>query len=593
MTTRNESLTSRSWFPLVAVLILTGAVGFYLGAVRFGDWQLSVESAQVLAGVVPYPVTNITYIFQIKLWSLINQIPALLLHLNVSEINLSLAISGLIGMLVFQALAFLVWAFSRNSFLAFAAPFVIFLYITGGYQLSEQNRAFDSTVYPIYFMNIGHTYGALSLPYVLMIFSAYGAGLYGLGSLLLGLAPAIHSSSGVWCLIIFPLAFLWHARQLETHWRRIALFFMAGAAISGASLLIHMYLTGAVQLPVLARELKRNYLLNFIANADLHRQPVQLKSWGMFGHLSFLLFLGSWLVRNRERLTTSVALLVKALLVTASLSLLFAILSQMPEILPMELLIAMPGRLQNIVLLAFPAVLMGLLGAPEGGQAERLLLACLLVAMMAAQILHLPLDGAIIPATTALAATLLLNLRGLTSATGQTTKILDGGVLLLGGLAVILSFTVVLLGPHTWQTTKERFHDWSNDGALARMRIKSGMLLTGSNIYPVQIMTRRPVLLNGGFLNFVSYIPEMAPEMDSILKKVYGVDLFTTHQAVKRPHGLFRNDGKALWEARTRREWQELGREFGFTNVLVYQDWHLDLPAEIPFGPCMFYKIPE
>ena len=87
------------------VLLLSGILGFRVGLLGFPDWQVAVETAQVVAGLVPYPPDNIFYIYHTKLWTSLHHLLALGLLAGVNERTLSLVISGVQGMLTFQALA--------------------------------------------------------------------------------------------------------------------------------------------------------------------------------------------------------------------------------------------------------------------------------------------------------------------------------------------------------------------------------------------------------------------------------------------------------------------------------------------------------
>ena len=73
--------------------------------IGFPDWQVAVETAQVVGGLVPYPPDNVFYIYHTRLWTVLHQLLALGLRAGVSEITLSLIVSGVQGMLTFQALA--------------------------------------------------------------------------------------------------------------------------------------------------------------------------------------------------------------------------------------------------------------------------------------------------------------------------------------------------------------------------------------------------------------------------------------------------------------------------------------------------------
>ncbi len=58
------------------VLAVSGAIGFVLGTTVFATWQVAVESAQVVAGLVKYPADNPFYIYHLQLWTVLHQICA-------------------------------------------------------------------------------------------------------------------------------------------------------------------------------------------------------------------------------------------------------------------------------------------------------------------------------------------------------------------------------------------------------------------------------------------------------------------------------------------------------------------------------------
>jgi hypothetical protein len=62
---------------------------FLLGFVVYPSWQVAVEPAQVVAGLVHYPAGNAFYVYETKLWTILHQIGAVLLRAGVSEIVLS------------------------------------------------------------------------------------------------------------------------------------------------------------------------------------------------------------------------------------------------------------------------------------------------------------------------------------------------------------------------------------------------------------------------------------------------------------------------------------------------------------------------
>ena len=71
-------------------------LGFLFGCAG-SRWQVAVESAQVVAGLVDYPPGNPFYIYHTKFWTVLHQMGAVLLRAGLSEMTLSRLVSGLLG----------------------------------------------------------------------------------------------------------------------------------------------------------------------------------------------------------------------------------------------------------------------------------------------------------------------------------------------------------------------------------------------------------------------------------------------------------------------------------------------------------------
>ena len=56
------------------VLLISGMLGFRVGMIGFPDWQVAVETSQVVAGLVDYPAGNPFFIYHTKLWTILHQI---------------------------------------------------------------------------------------------------------------------------------------------------------------------------------------------------------------------------------------------------------------------------------------------------------------------------------------------------------------------------------------------------------------------------------------------------------------------------------------------------------------------------------------
>ena len=162
----------------------------------FDDWQVVVETAQVLAGLVSYPPDNPFFIYHVKVWSILHQISALLLRLGVTEAALSWVISGLLGMLSFQGLALVIYALGRDALVAIGAVFLIYVSRASEY----------GVVYPIWLAGTMHTYGVFGLGWCVVALGLLGTGWIRSGAVVLGLSPAVHPSIGIWFGAVVAIA---------------------------------------------------------------------------------------------------------------------------------------------------------------------------------------------------------------------------------------------------------------------------------------------------------------------------------------------------------------------------------------------------
>jgi len=103
------------------LLAVAGVLGFAAG-LWHAEHQDAVETAQVLAGIVTYPPDNPVYVYDLKIWNLCVQGLALALRLGVPERVLSVAVSGLMGALSFQALTLCARAAGAGRWLAIVLP---------------------------------------------------------------------------------------------------------------------------------------------------------------------------------------------------------------------------------------------------------------------------------------------------------------------------------------------------------------------------------------------------------------------------------------------------------------------------------------
>jgi hypothetical protein len=92
-------------------------------------------------------------------------------------------------------------------------------------------------------------------------------------------------------------------------------------------------------------------------------------------------------------------------------------------------------------------------------------------------------------------------------------------------LPLVVAAALVAAAMPVWWSRVAPLEDRTNTPFFASLAQGDGLLLTGGELYLVQLRTRRPVLLNGGALDTVVYTPESILAGHRILVDVYGIDL--------------------------------------------------------------------
>jgi hypothetical protein len=335
---------------LFVVALISGFCGLLLGAPC--GLQIPVESAQVLAGLVKYPPDNPFYMYHVKTWTLLHQVSALLLAVGLGERVVSMLLGGLLGMMSFGAVSLCVFALGRNWLPAVLLPILclwadVYQEITGVYRvhlLSERPSTY---------------YGAFGTALVLLAWSLYGVGLRRTGAWLMGLAPACHAGLGSWCLGVGVLCLFCNRKPERRFLKPVAAWLGVGLLCSAASLAYHLHQIR--NLPGISPELRERYVAAFAAGWDLHRQAYPLGDVSLYYGVCAGVVGLVWLRRLSDDAASCDSFLMATLTMSAVLGVLLALSTHWSEHLPTQLIAAMPGRYINVVALAFPAVVLGLL----------------------------------------------------------------------------------------------------------------------------------------------------------------------------------------------------------------------------------------
>jgi hypothetical protein len=580
--------------------------------IGFPDWQVAVETAQVLAGIVEYPRDNPFYVYHAKLWTVVHQVLAALLWAGMSEISLSTLVSGLLGMVSFQALSLFVYALSDDFLLAVGTPCLIFF----------SRIAELGTIYPIFLLGTPHTYGVLGLSLAVLTVALLGAGYYRIGAFLLGAGPAIHPSIGLWLAVIVGLSLPWTFGSMRDDAKRALPYFAAGAAAAGISLGLHLGTT--YDAPPIDPKVAAQYLSAFVSLWDAHRQPISAGDLEVRVNAAALALAWIGLKGFSAQLRPGAVFMLRIVIVSALVSLVLVVVTWLPpDRLPPTLLILMPLRILNIDAMIAAPFLIGLAVVDRRARWGRWLALFLAAGLFVGNrsMLWMLTDE---------------NARAVWSSRVDSIQVLEIGALVLAGVAAyravrrktygverraaapdagsarkatsvfleraapvprLMTLGVLLCATAlTWRFSAsglEIFRDRTNDPLFRAVSENRGLLLTGANLYLVQLRTRRPLLLNGGGLDGLPYSIEAAPATDRILRDVYGIDLFKPPAEALKSGVIPSQANELVWEGYTRRRWQEIKRTYGVTQVLAYDTWSLDLPVAAQGHGLRLHDIPD
>lgn len=561
----------RRWLatPAVQVLLASGALGIVVALISPIPWPDALEPAQVLAGVVRYPTDSPLYLYSTTTWTLLHQLGAALLAAGVSERGLAMTITAASGLVAFSALALVVWTFSEQRAVSIVAPLLI--YFTNGTNAS--------VTYPVALIGSTATYGMIGMSAMMLTIALISSGRPRLGALLLGVLPAIHPTIGGWAWLVISITCLRDRTALGRTTRRAWPWFGAGVMITLLSAAFHFARFPFVQM---RPELTTHYIQVFVSYWNSHGYLYGIDR--LLAAVGLCAFYVALLRVARPPLSSGAAFVCRCLLTGATIGLALWVIGLLEPIQIVRLARSlMPSRLVNLPVFGGMAIVIGLLARTGTRWAGAMLL------VLAASVFDLNLTRvtlSIVVVTITLWA--YVTWRGAspywTSAPPPWMR--TAALLLMLVPAPILIYRTV-----SDRAVDGLLVDRTNNAFFRAVAARSGMLLTGPDLHLIQGLTRRPVLVDGGGMDALGYVPQMGPRLDVILRDVYGIELSAPPQ--DGPQGTMTADaGRALWTRRTPQEWRAVAAQYGFTDVLTRDDWTLQLPLVANADGLRLYSIP-
>jgi hypothetical protein len=418
--------------------------------------------------------------------------------------------------------------------------------------------------------------------------------------MLLGMAPCIHPSLGVWTGTIVALAILSDFRRSIRDLRPALPWFAAGCAVTLVSLGIQLGFVYHSPPASMAR-LSRQDLAAFVSLWDGHRSAIDLSHGGVMLNVMSAAVACVWLRFFSNEMPFASRLLLRMSAAGALLALALIPLSWLsPDQLPTALLVLMPGRYLNFAVFISVAQLIGL-ATSRREPWTRVWLLVVTAALLASDRSMLweflerhhhtqfqsPLRP--LPVIGIAAATLLIGASMRRHAASvRTTAARLAYSTVVGVLAL-----VVLMTTHQHQLhSGSHFADRTNDVFFSEVAAGSGVMVVAGDLHLIQLRTRRPVLADSGALDTVMYSLETGAAMQRILSEVYGLDLFHPPPDAIGAGRIPPLAHQKTWESYSEEQWRRIRERFGVTQVLAYADWSLQLPVAAQSRRLLLYDIP-
>lgn len=565
---------------VIKLTFFCGLFGFILGSTIYATWQNAVESSQALAGIVSYPSDNIFYLYHVKAWTILHQIPALFLRAGVSEITLSIIMSGIVGMISFQALGLTTYVFSRHGLFSFLLPFFI---------LHTNSYSFHSN-YPIMLLGSEHTYGMSGLSMLLLSLAWIGLGYYRTGAFLMGLTLSVHVVLGAFGSGILLVAGCLHSSPNGER-GRMAKGWLAGFVVIAASYLLQQLAFDIRPFSYPPAEDLAPYMKALITYWDAHRMPVELTNAGVLVNLVLITACSLFLFFLKNHLPSASRLLLKCLIVAAAVGGIGVLISWLPpDFFSPWVLATMPSRVLNINGLALAPVLLGI--GWRFRKKPPVLSAMIVLILFFLSIRFLFTDRfPVFSGPAALMALLLLFARRFTRPAFQRMLLRGAAAFALFSLGLVF-FRHTVIPLLKFKPVYDQFINYSNDTLLKKVSESRGLLLSAGELNFTQLITRRPIVIAPYCLDILPYAPGAGPMMAKILKDIYGIDFFNPPDGIHGSSSVNGSNSIEIWQKRTPEEWGRLAAEYGFTQVLTPRDVGLKLPLAMQNDGYDLYEIP-
>lgn len=205
---------------LIFLSILCGLVIGIRAIIIAPEWNDIIEHAQVLSGVVIYPSQHPSATYYLNAYSFLNHLATFFIKLNLSPYFINDFLKCLSAVVFYLGLSLCTFSLSRNVGWSLYTP--IFLHLSGVTHFVD--------AYPIsLFDNLSNvSNGGFGLFFSLLIIGLIACKQWHFGSFLLGMAPYVHLSYGVFLWGIAGILIMFWRREIKWRYTLFIPFLLGG-----------------------------------------------------------------------------------------------------------------------------------------------------------------------------------------------------------------------------------------------------------------------------------------------------------------------------------------------------------------------------
>jgi hypothetical protein len=581
---------------------VSALLGFVTGVWLYPTWQDVIEPAQVLAGVVQYPPDNPVYLYSTSTWTMLHQVVALCIRAGIAERSLAIVISGMLGAVSFVGVALTARAMGATALVAALCP--VFIHASGATRFLPG--------YPVDLVGWPYTYGVLSHGLLLCLVALIGLRRDRAAAFLLGVLPAIHPGVGLWAWCLVGTLGVVYRGTAPARARTVRYWLAGGLLLTVISGLIHVWWfapdlsTLTPGSPELLRGIRHYW--------DTHRIPMDWTSPSVLTAVALPLLFAWWQHKRGHLLPPGSQWIASALVIAVCIAVVADVIVRVaPEGIGTFVARPMARRLLCLPLLAAMAWFIGVCNSAAVPVTVRVVTSWLFVALTITFIKpvgHVPMPyhlirewvdpfvfswsrvASLVMAISAAAVLVALRLPVPVQRWCAGWPSRSAAIAWPAALVVMSVFRLgeAVMDGHA---ALAEVQDHRSNVVLSAVHAREGLLLTGGNLHLIQAATRRPILLDGGALDSLVYVPGGAVVSEHIMQRVYGLTLMEPASDDWGPDGALPPWApQDTWATRSLEDWRAIRDEFGVTDVLTPPEWTLQLPIVAKDDRLVLWSIP-